>query len=162
MVSENRTLSVQRLAGSVQNPPEKTESHSNGRGLGQRYDPAIRFESLDIAGRHQKNPFAGKADHFRFHAPSVRRLDQTAGAYRRSAANRLEGKADHPAQPAFHHQFRRFAEARAVSSQLRSPRFIEPRCRSEIGHGLSSSLSPPNKRAIVEARRLSTVASMRE
>ena len=72
-VGLDRTQAVQRTAGAIDDAAEQLRPDAHRAGVRARHHPRIGLEAVQIAGGHQVQPIAGKADHFGFDARADRR-----------------------------------------------------------------------------------------
>src|SRR6185437_10805499 len=111
----DRSLTIQRSAGAIDNSTEQARPHTYGAGPGEGQHPRIGAHAMQITRGHEIESLAREADHLGLHVRIIGADDLAAIADRRLAALRLERQTYHARQPAGYRQWRHALEAALVA-----------------------------------------------
>src|SRR5690606_24152780 len=149
-----RSQSVERLAGAVDDPAEQPLADSHRFRTDARYHTRIRLEAMDVAGGHEEQTIAGEADDLGLHSSAVRSEHLAAVADCSLASGGFERQPDHPRQHAFDRRRRQTLDALRATTQLLRPvgraahdATRAPGARSSPSKALIAALSRVSRRA---------------
>ncbi len=101
LIAVQRSESVERLAGAVDDAAEQSRADAHAAGALPRNHARARREAVHIAGGHHEQLVAGEADHFGFTARAVTGNQVADVADRGLAAGRFQREAHHARQRTF-------------------------------------------------------------